>query len=61
MTAADILAALDLPGSSRVDRCVPKKLLLENGAANVWTAPGGGAGEGNATRQGLTPASTRRK
>jgi hypothetical protein len=59
MTAADILAALDLPGSSRVDRRVPKKLPLENGAAIGWMAPGGGAGEGKATRQGLTSASTR--
>lgn len=30
MTAADILTALDLPTSSRVDQRVPKKLLLEN-------------------------------
>ena len=32
MNADAILAALDLPASSRVDRRVPKKLLLENGA-----------------------------
>ena len=32
MTASDILTALDLPASSRVDQRVPKKLLLENGA-----------------------------
>jgi hypothetical protein len=29
-TAIELLAALDLPGNSRVDRRVPKKLLLEN-------------------------------
>ena len=29
---SDILSALDLPASSRVDKRVPKKLLLENGA-----------------------------
>lgn len=28
----ELIAALDLPASSRVDRRVPKKLLLENGA-----------------------------
>lgn len=32
MTSTDILSALDLPGSSRVDQRVPKKMLLENGA-----------------------------
>lgn len=32
MTAADLLAALELPASVRVDQRVPKKLLLENGA-----------------------------
>ena len=32
MTSADILTALDLPASSRVDQRVPKKLLFENGA-----------------------------
>ena len=32
MTAADIIAALDLPASARVDQRVPKKLLVENGA-----------------------------
>jgi hypothetical protein len=32
MTSTDILTALDLPTSSRVDQRVPKKLLLENGA-----------------------------
>ncbi|MEK7717382.1 MAG: DUF4391 domain-containing protein [Pseudomonadota bacterium] len=32
MNGAALLAALDLPGSSRVDQRVPKKLLLENGA-----------------------------
>ncbi|HUN43612.1 MAG TPA: DUF4391 domain-containing protein [Acetobacteraceae bacterium] len=32
MTAADIIAALELPASARVDQRVPKKLLLENGA-----------------------------
>jgi hypothetical protein len=32
MNASEIIAALDLPASSRVDRRVPKKLLLENGA-----------------------------
>lgn len=30
--AREILAALDLPASSRVDQRIPKKLLLENGA-----------------------------
>jgi ABC-type amino acid transport substrate-binding protein len=29
---SDLVAALDLPASARVDRRVPKKLLLENGA-----------------------------
>ena len=32
MTGDDMLAALDLPASSRVDQHVPKKLLLEHGA-----------------------------
>ncbi len=32
MNAADVIAALDLPTSARVDRRVPKKLLVENGA-----------------------------
>ena len=32
MNAADLIAALDLPASSRVDQRVPKKLLVENGA-----------------------------
>jgi hypothetical protein len=32
MTVQDIIAALDLPGSCRVDQRVPKKLLVENGA-----------------------------
>ena len=32
MSVSDLLAALDLPASSRVDQRVPKKLLLENGA-----------------------------
>lgn len=32
MNAADLLAALDLPAASRVDRRVPKTLLLEHGA-----------------------------
>src|SRR5450759_1715232 len=32
MNVAALLAALDLPAGSRVDQCVPKKLLLENGA-----------------------------
>lgn len=32
MSAASVIAALDLPASSRVDQRVPKKLLLENGA-----------------------------
>ena len=32
MTADEILTALDLPISCRLDRRVPKKLLLENGA-----------------------------
>ena len=30
MNTSDLLAALDLPGSSRVDQRVPKKMLLEN-------------------------------
>lgn len=33
MTAAALLAALDLPAASRLDQRVPKKLLLENGAS----------------------------
>lgn len=32
MTLQDLVAALDLPGSCRVDQRVPKKLLIENGA-----------------------------
>lgn len=32
MTVQDLVAALDLPGSCRVDQRVPKKLLIENGA-----------------------------
>lgn len=32
MTAADLIAALDLPSSARVDRRVPKSLLVERGA-----------------------------
>lgn len=32
MTALDLVAALDLPASARVDRRVPKTLLVENGA-----------------------------
>ena len=32
MTVQDIIAALDLPGSCRVEQRVPKKLLVENGA-----------------------------
>lgn len=32
MTAADVIAALSLPPESRVDRRVPKRLLVENGA-----------------------------
>lgn len=32
MTGADIITALELPASARVDQRVPKKLLLENGA-----------------------------
>ena len=32
MTSDEMLAAFDLPASSRVDQRVPKKLLLENGA-----------------------------
>lgn len=32
MNAADLIAALALPASSHVERRVPKKLLLENGA-----------------------------
>ena len=32
MTAADLIAALDLPAIARVDQRVPKKLLVENGA-----------------------------
>lgn len=32
MTAADLIAALDLPPSARVDRRVPKTLLVEHGA-----------------------------
>jgi len=32
MNAAELITALDLPASSHVERRVPKKLLLENGA-----------------------------
>lgn len=32
MTVQGLIAALDLPGSCRVDQRVPKKLLVENGA-----------------------------
>jgi hypothetical protein len=32
VNASEIIAALDLPAGSRVDRRVPKRLLLENGA-----------------------------
>ena len=32
MTVQDLIAALELPGSCRVDQRVPKKLLVENGA-----------------------------
>ena len=32
MTAQDIISALGLPDSCRVDQRVPKKLLVENGA-----------------------------
>ncbi len=32
MNVADIIAALDLPAGARVDKRVPKKLLVENGA-----------------------------
>ncbi len=32
MTATDVVAALDLPAGARIDRRIPKKLLLENGA-----------------------------
>ena len=32
MTVQDLITALDLPGSCRVDQRVPKKLLVENGA-----------------------------
>jgi hypothetical protein len=32
VNASEIIVALDLPAGSRVDRRVPKKLLLENGA-----------------------------
>lgn len=32
MNASEVIAALDLPISARVDRRVPKKLMLENGA-----------------------------
>lgn len=32
MKAESLIAALDLPAESRIDRRVPKKLLLENGA-----------------------------
>jgi len=32
MTVQDLIAALELPGSCRVDQRVPKKMLVENGA-----------------------------
>ena len=32
MNGSGLIAALDLPASSRVDRRVSRKLLLENGA-----------------------------
>lgn len=32
MTEQDLIAALELPASSRVDQRIPKKLLVENGA-----------------------------
>jgi uncharacterized protein DUF4391 len=32
VNVADVIAALDLPPSTRVDQRVPKKLLVENGA-----------------------------
>jgi hypothetical protein len=32
VTAAEVIAALDIPPGARVDRRVPKKLLVENGA-----------------------------
>lgn len=32
MTLQDLIAALELPASSRVDQRIPKKLLVENGA-----------------------------
>jgi hypothetical protein len=35
MTGADVIAALDLPKSARVDRRVPKSLLAERGAATA--------------------------
>ena len=35
MKAVDLIAALDLPASSRVDQRVPKKLLLDNGASTA--------------------------
>ena len=35
MSSDAVLAALDLPASSRVDQRVPKKLLLDNGAPTV--------------------------
>lgn len=35
MRAADLVAAFDLPESTRLDQRVPKKLLVENGAPTV--------------------------
>jgi hypothetical protein len=35
MTAADIIAALDFPESARINRRIPKKLLVENGATTA--------------------------
>ena len=32
MTVQDLIAALELPSSCRVDQRIPKKLLVENGA-----------------------------
>jgi Domain of unknown function (DUF4391) len=44
MNAADLVAALDLPSSCRVDQRVPKKLLVENGAPTAtdkrWISEG---------------------
>jgi hypothetical protein len=44
MNAADLVTALDLPSSCRVDQRVPKKLLVENGAPTAtdkrWISEG---------------------